>query len=129
MNSFIFVPSSSVYKPTFLSELSNLNTSVNEWIGKHVRENPYVDLTPIFRWSATYDALCHNHVHVYTSYLCVCRHLSPSLYICRDYEKHLKELDRKFQTEQSTTSERVGMGSEVDIITRSDSSVAGERKL
>ena len=69
------------------------------------------------------DALCHNHVQMYTSYLCV--YLSPSLYTCRDYEKHLKELDRKFQTEQSTISERVGMRSEVDIITRSDSSVTG----
>ena len=37
-------------KPTFLSELRNLNTSVNDWISKHVRENPYVDLTPIFRY-------------------------------------------------------------------------------
>ena len=41
----------------------------------------------------------------------------------RDYEKHLRELDRKFQTESSTTSEGVDMGSEV--ITRSDSSGTG----
>ena len=42
-----------VSKPTFLSELRNLNTSVNDWIAKHVRENPYVDLTPIFRYSTS----------------------------------------------------------------------------
>ena len=33
----------------YLQRLRSLNTSVSEWISQHVRENPYVDLTPIFR--------------------------------------------------------------------------------
>ncbi|CAI8024153.1 Nuclear pore complex protein Nup50 [Geodia barretti] len=41
--------SNTVAKPTFLTELRSLNFSVSDWIVKHVRENPYVDLTPIFR--------------------------------------------------------------------------------
>ena len=65
--------------------------------------------------------MCTSYLYVYHTSILL---LSTSLYICRDYEKHLKELDRKFQTEQPT-SERVGVGSEVDIITRSDSSVTG----
>lgn len=33
----------------YLSQLRSLNISVSEWINKHVKENPYVDLTPIFK--------------------------------------------------------------------------------
>ena len=33
----------------YLEQLRSLNVSVSEWIAKHVRDNPFVDLTPIFR--------------------------------------------------------------------------------
>ena len=33
----------------YLSNLKSLNTSFLAWVEKHVRENPYVDLTPVFR--------------------------------------------------------------------------------
>ena len=33
----------------YLEQLRSLNVSVSEWITQHVRENPFVDLTPIFR--------------------------------------------------------------------------------
>ena len=32
----------------YLANLKSLNTSVLSWIEKHVRENPYVDLSPVF---------------------------------------------------------------------------------
>ena len=82
-----------------MSELRNLNNSVNDWIGKHVRENPYVDLTPIFRYLINYLFTCES-----SSGLCVG---------CRDYEKHLKELDKKFQSHDPTTVQRGEEGSEV----------------
>ena len=33
----------------YLSNLKSLNTSFLAWVEKHVRENPYVDLTPVFK--------------------------------------------------------------------------------
>lgn len=36
-------------KSAYLTNLKNLNTSVLEWIQKHVKENPYIDLTPVFK--------------------------------------------------------------------------------
>ena len=33
----------------YMQQLASLNTSVSQWIRKHVDTNPYVDLTPIFR--------------------------------------------------------------------------------
>ena len=33
----------------YMQQLASLNTSVSQWIRKHVDSNPYVDLTPIFR--------------------------------------------------------------------------------
>lgn len=33
----------------YLEQLSSLNTSVSQWISRHVSTNPYVDLTPIFK--------------------------------------------------------------------------------
>ena len=33
----------------YLEQLRSLNVSVSDWIAKHVRDNPFVDLTPIFR--------------------------------------------------------------------------------
>jgi len=33
----------------YLHQLECLNNSVSEWIAQHVRHNPLVDLTPIFR--------------------------------------------------------------------------------
>ena len=33
----------------YLEQLRSLNISVSEWITQHVRQNPFVDLTPIFR--------------------------------------------------------------------------------
>ena len=33
----------------YLEQLRSLNVSVSEWIAKHVQDNPFVDLTPIFR--------------------------------------------------------------------------------
>ena len=36
-------------KSAYLTNLKSLNTSVLEWIQKHVKENPYIDLTPVFK--------------------------------------------------------------------------------
>ena len=36
-------------KSLYLTNLKSLNTSVLEWIQKHIKENPYVDLTPVFK--------------------------------------------------------------------------------
>ena len=33
----------------YLSQLQALNESVTEWISSHVKKNPHVDLTPIFK--------------------------------------------------------------------------------
>ena len=33
----------------YLSNLKSLNTSFLAWVEKHVRENPYVGLTPVFK--------------------------------------------------------------------------------
>lgn len=33
----------------YLQQLCSLNTSVSQWISRHVSGNPYVDLTPIFK--------------------------------------------------------------------------------
>ncbi len=41
--------SSSEQDGDYLQQLSSLNHSVRDWIDKHVTENPYVDLTPVFR--------------------------------------------------------------------------------
>ena len=39
----------STLNSTYLQQLRSLNVSVSEWIGQHVTDNPYVDLTPIFK--------------------------------------------------------------------------------
>lgn len=41
--------SNSTLNNTYLQQLRSLNVSVSEWIGQHVTDNPFVDLTPIFR--------------------------------------------------------------------------------
>lgn len=33
----------------YLNQLKALNVGVTEWISSHVKKNPHVDLTPIFR--------------------------------------------------------------------------------
>ena len=40
----------------YLVQLKSLNESVSEWIQKHVSDNPYVDLTPIFKDYTTHLA-------------------------------------------------------------------------
>ena len=40
---------SALDKSLYLTNLKSLNTSVLEWIQKHIKENPYVDLTPVFK--------------------------------------------------------------------------------
>ena len=40
--------SSPTNEDKFLEKLRLLNTSVSKWINRHLQENPYVDLTPVF---------------------------------------------------------------------------------
>ena len=42
-------PSSKSADARYLEQLSALNTSLCAWITKHVSENPFVDLTPVFK--------------------------------------------------------------------------------
>ena len=42
-------PSTTDNDEEYLQQLRLLNQSVRDWIDKHVKENPFIDLTPIFR--------------------------------------------------------------------------------
>ena len=48
----------------YLVQLKSLNESVSEWIGKHVKTNPYVDLTPIFNDYTTHLAAIETKVRL-----------------------------------------------------------------
>jgi len=42
------VSSESRQSSEYMEKLRELNQSVSSWISRHVKENPYVDLTPVF---------------------------------------------------------------------------------